>query len=256
MSINSVSNPSNSDSKTLKFSIQILEGIFFSNKTEIFNNPDNPRVSDVLKGKILTLLNGFVSCGRKWLKLIENFKKVNEKEESVQKYHSYVRQSEVKIFNLLKKLEESNDQDLEIFLGKIKDVRMQFKLLRDFIHFKIKYYKYSEEHDEFFEKRGENFDLERSCEGRKIVQNRELIEDFVMKFGKSIGRDDGQIGKAIERVGRKMGMVGKAEVPENREVKERFVADMMRTKAERKEDKRGFYRKKRLEKLNKPCEAP
>jgi hypothetical protein len=45
-------------------------------------------------------------------------------------------------------------------------------------------------------------------------------------------------------------------VPENREVKERFVADMMRTKAERKEDKRGFYRKKRLEKLNKPCEAP
>jgi hypothetical protein len=44
-----------------------------------------------------------------------------------------------------------------------------------------------------------------------------------------------------------MGMVGKAEVPENREVKERFVADMMRTKAERKEDKRGFYRKLREE---------
>jgi len=42
-------------------------------------------------------------------------------------------------------------------------------------------------------------------------------------------------------------MVGKAEVPENREVKERFVADMMRTKAERKEDKRGFYRKLREE---------
>jgi hypothetical protein len=239
--------------KTMKFSSLILEGYFISKHSIKFNNEENPGISDVIDSKILSLMNKFVSIGDKWFKLRDHFLQVRENLDLQNEYSDFMSKKEALVFDLVNELVMLNVANHKLLFEKIKEINLHLKILRNFINFKIKYYKYAERHDEYCMQRQRVKRLEEGREILPIISDEQCRNDFRNSFSKAIpSKDKELIDNAAKFVERDLNSGVKKEEnleeSQNCMSKERFVPDMTKTKAERAEDKKEFYRKKREEK--------
>lgn len=242
--------------RTTKFAIQMLERYITSHKIHQFRSPENIKIFKKLYSKIIGAIGKLSLCGAKLLEFLGGFGKQECSKEISMEYVQYLSYREVEIFDLVKAFSE--ETDLNTAYKIILDIIEQSKLTKDFITFKLKNYKYNEDHRRVYsqlaEEKNITYDELMEKQNHSITQNhnqnlnnepQEYKSEFAEMFDDPTKMTKKNIDAAFQRLKDRLDAMNRDRIIEGEINK--YTPDMAKTPSERKVDKAAFYRKKHEE---------